>query len=134
MRKIWLLIAAVALVALLAACSLLSPKTTIDQCVANFMSDINSSDRSNVYTNLDLTSSMYAGVKSATFWDILFPAAGIPYSLAGQSTSGSVVSATINSSYATFTGGLPISFTMDTDATGNAVIHSISLNGTSVFY
>jgi hypothetical protein len=132
MKRIRLVLAALALALLFSTCQL--PTTTIDECIDSFMSDINSNDRSEVYKNLDSSSSKYAQAITHTYWDALFPLAGITYTLSSRSTSGHTVSATINSTYATFVGGLAISFDMSEDSTGNAVINSITLSGVSIFY
>ena len=129
MRKLWILIAALAVVALFATCSLLT-KTTIDDCINNFMGDING-DHGSVYKNLDSSSTLYAEALTAAYWDIPFPSSD-SYSLSGRSTSGSTVTATLSSG-TLYSGGVSIVFTMSTDATGNAVIHSITVAGIPIF-
>jgi hypothetical protein len=134
MRKIWILAAAVVLAALFATCSLFGSKTSIDQCITNFMSDINSADRSQVYTTLDSASGQYGGAKTASYWDTRFPVAEVPtYTLSAKNTSASPATATITSSY-TFTGGYPIIFVMSTDNGGNAVINSITITGPGTIF
>lgn len=130
MKKLWILLAAVALAALLAACSLLPTTTSIDTCVSNFMSALNSSDRSSLYTNLDSSASQYNAVKAASYWNTKFPT-GESYSLTGQTTAGTTVTATIKSTV-TYAGNTII-FVMTTDSSGNYVIHSITLNGSLIF-
>jgi hypothetical protein len=130
MKKLWMLAVVVAAVALFATCSLL--KVSIDECISNFMSDINSSDRSNVYTTLDSSTPKYnTGGKAASYWDGYSPV-GYSYTLVGKTTSGSSVDATISSP-----GGIDNSWTihfgMSTDSDGNAVISTIILNGNPIF-
>jgi hypothetical protein len=116
MKKSAIALAALALAFLFSTCA---PKTTtIDECISNFMSDINSIDRSNVYTNLDSSSTAYSLAKAASYWDSQFPTADIPYSLSGQSTVGSVVSATVNTANLVW-GGQTIYFVMSED--GNVI-------------
>jgi hypothetical protein len=131
MKKLWMLMAAIAVMALFSTCSLTTSKTTIDQCISNFMSDLNGNQAS-IYTNLDSSSQLYAEASAATYWNSFFPSSDT-YTLSNKSTSGETVTATIYSAtlYAT---GASIVFTMSTDATGNAVIQSISLIGTPIFY
>lgn len=132
MKKLWILLAAIAVAVLFSNCNLLSPKTSIDQCISNFMNDLNSSQGS-VYTSLDSTSAKYGVATSALYWNAIF-APGNTYTLSNQSTSGSTVTATLSSSTnLLYSSGVSIVFTMSTDLTGNAVIHAISLNGTSIF-
>lgn len=136
MKKLFILAAAVALVVLFAACSgLFGSKTTIDQCISNFMMDINSSDRSQVYTNLDPNAGQYGtGGKLSSFWETRFPVAEIPsYTLTNKSTSASPATATITSSV-TYAGGYPITFVMTTDSNGNAVINSIAITGIGTIF
>jgi hypothetical protein len=131
MKKLWILpiglVVAIIAAALFAGCSLPQTKTSVDDCINNFMSDLNSSDRSNVYTNLDSTSLMYSQVKTATYWNSIFPT-GYTYTLSNKSTSGSTVTATLSSSYTLYSSGVPITFIMSTDLNGNAVIHSITIS------
>jgi hypothetical protein len=135
MKKLRILAAIAALAALFAACSLLAPKTSIDDCINNFMSALNSGNRSNLYTNLDSNSSQYNAAKTATYWDIVFATSGDPYTLSNRSTSGSTVTATITSpTNALYSSGASISFVMSTDGSGNAVIHSITVAGILLFY
>ncbi len=131
MKKLWILLAAIAVAVLFSNCNLLSPKTSISDRINQFIKDINDSSRSNVSSDLDITSLAYSQV-TASYWNTLFPTAGIPYSLS-STPSASGVTTTINSSYASYVGGLPIIFGMGTDISGNAVIHSITLNGASIF-
>jgi hypothetical protein len=54
MKKLGIILTALALAALVTTCK---PATvSIDECIDNFMSDINSADRSGVYENLDSSS------------------------------------------------------------------------------
>jgi hypothetical protein len=131
MKKLWILAAVVVFVALFSTCSLNS-KTSISQCISNFMSDING-NQANVYTNLDPTSAMYSLVKSAAYWNLLFPC-GYTYTLTNENIAGSTVTGTLTSNYSLYSSGVSISFTMSTDGSGNAVIHSITLGGSSTIY
>jgi hypothetical protein len=133
MKKLWILLAAIAVAVLFSNCNLVSPKTSIDQCISNFMNDINS-NQGNAYTTLDNTSSYYGEVAALpTYWNTWFPS-GNSYTLTNQSTSGSTVTATLSSSTnPVYSSGVSIVFTMSTDITGNAVIHAISLHGLSIF-
>jgi len=134
MKKLSIVLAVLTLALLFSTCKTDNP-TTIDECISNFMSDINSSDRSGVYKNLDSTAGMYAGAVAETLWNTYFPKSGITYTLSNQSTSGSTVSATLTSTtYFTYSAGVPLSFGMGEDSNKNAVISTISLNGTKFFY
>jgi hypothetical protein len=130
MKKLWILAAAVAIAALFAACGALA-KTSVDDCISNFMSDLNSGDRSNVYTNLDSSSSEYAEAKTALYWDLLFHK-GETYTLSNRSANGTTVTGAFSST-TTYAGSwdYTLVFVMATDPLGNAVIHSITLNGVS---
>jgi hypothetical protein len=132
MKKLWLpLLAALALVALFSSCQLATTpaKTTVDGCIDSFMSALNSSDRSNLYQNLDSASGQYAEAKTAIYWDTKFKVSET-YTLSGRSTSGTTVTGTFSSTI-TYTGYwiYTLVFVMATDSDGNAVIHSITLNG-----
>jgi hypothetical protein len=129
MKRIRLVLAALALALLFSTCQL--PTTTIDECIDSFMSDINSNDRSEVYKNLDSDSGEYAAAVAAHFWDIVFIKAGIPYSLTSRSTSGNTVSAYITA--ADLSMAAPIVFGMSEDSAGNAVIHSIKIDTAYIF-
>jgi PBP1b-binding outer membrane lipoprotein LpoB len=131
MKKIAIVVAVLAAVLLFSTCS--KPTISIDECISNFMSDINSSDRSNVYTNLDSSSAMYNLVKTHSYWDTEFDPIGIPYSLSGNSTVGSVVSATVNTTNATWNTHT-IQFVMNEDSDKNAVIHSIAMDSSTTIY
>jgi hypothetical protein len=131
MKKLWILLAAIAVAVLFSNCNLPGAKTSISDRINQFMKDINDSSRSNVSSDLDITSLAYSQV-TASYWNTPFPTAGIPYSLS-STPSTSDVTTTINSSYALFVGGLPIIFGMATDISGNAVIHSITLGGAKIF-
>jgi len=73
MKKLWILLAAIAVAVLFSNCNLVSPKTSIDQCISNFMNDINS-NQGNAYTTLDNTSSYYGEVAALpTYWNTWFP-------------------------------------------------------------
>jgi hypothetical protein len=128
MKKISIFLAVLALALLFSTCKKDNP-TTIDECISNFMSDINSTDRSGVYKNLYSGSSKYAEAVTAAYWNALLPTSGITYTLSGQSTSGSTVTAMISSTYS-FGSGVPISFGMNTDSSDNAVISSIAITCT----
>lgn len=128
------LVAALISASLFAGCSLFESKTSVDDCINSFMSYLNSSDRSNLYTTLDSSSSQYSQAKTATYWGIPFPASEAgSYALSGKSTNGNTVTAAITSStlYAT---SRSIIFVMSTDSSGNAVIHSITVGGSPIFY
>lgn len=131
MKKIWIVLLVVALVALLSTCSLLGTKTSISQCISNFMTDINGNPGS-VYTNLDPTSGQYSLATTSTYWTTIF-SSSYSYTLNGENIAGSSVTGTINSGNPLYTGGISISFTMSTDGSGNAVIHSITLGTSSSF-
>jgi hypothetical protein len=123
MKKLAIVAAVLALAALFSTCGL--KKTSVDECIDNFMSDINGSDRSQVYTNLDSSSTMYGAARAGGYWNIVLNPIGIPFTLTSRSTSGSVVSATMNSSI--YGGGTPITFDMSEDSAGNAVIATIDM-------
>jgi hypothetical protein len=139
MKRISLTLALVAALALasglLASCDLASlattEETTIDECVTGFMSALNSTDRSTLYTNLDSASSKYAQAKTAAYWDTWFKA-GETYTLSSRTTSGSTVMGSFSST-TTYTGSSTYSmvFSMATDSDGNAVIHSITLSSSA---
>jgi hypothetical protein len=134
MKKILALAAALGLVTLLATCSLFGSKTSIDQCIANFMGDINNTDRSNVYTTLDSSSGQYSQAKTPSFWDSHFPTVDAgSYALSNKNTSGNPATATITSNTYYGSSGSPIVFGMSTDSSGNAVIHSITIASTTIF-
>jgi len=130
MKKLWILAAVVVLVALFSTCSLNS-KTSISQCISNFMSDINGNPGS-VYTNLDPTSGQYGLATTATYWTTIF-SPSYSYTLNNENIAGSTVTGTIISGNPLYTGGISISFTMSTDGSGNAVIHSITLGTSTIF-
>jgi hypothetical protein len=134
LRILAALAAVLAISALVASCSF-SSKISNDECIANFMSALNGSDRSTVYTNLDSASSLYTAAKLALYWNTFFPV-GETYTLSGKSTSGSTVTGTFSSTttYTATFGNITdmvwtMAFTMSTDSSGNAVIHKIDLAG-----
>jgi hypothetical protein len=127
MKKLWVLLAAVALAALLAACAALATKTSINDCVSGFMSDVNSGNYGNLYTHLDSSAGKYNQAKTPSYWSkAVFPS-GETYTLTNQVTVGSQVTATLNSGV-TYS-GVTITFGMATDSDSNAVINSISITG-----
>jgi hypothetical protein len=133
MKKISIVLAILALALLFSTCK---PATTsVDECIDNFLADLNSTDRSGVYKNLDSDAQMYAAARVAAVWDNYFPTSGIPYSLTNRSKSGNTVSATFSSAtYLLYKNGVLISFGMGEDSDGNAVISTIALSGTQVYY
>jgi hypothetical protein len=73
--RVVFLFAALALIVLLgfAGCGLLS--VTIEQRISQFVEALNAADRSQVYTNFSsMDTQDYDSIKSATYWDIPFPA------------------------------------------------------------
>jgi hypothetical protein len=124
MKKLWILVVVVAAVALFATCSLV--KVSIDECISNFMSDVNSGNYSNLYTHLDSSSSKYDAAKKGTFWSSYFPSSDT-YTLSSQSTVGNTVTATLTSNYL-YTSANTIVFGMTKDSNGDYVISSISIN------
>lgn len=126
MKKILILLAIVALVALLATCgNLFKTPTSINDCITSFMKDINSSDRSNVYTNLDSGSNLYSEAKTSLYWSAIFPT-GETYTLGTITPIASTVTTTITSGV-TYPGGYQIIFVMAQDSDKNYVIHSITI-------
>jgi PBP1b-binding outer membrane lipoprotein LpoB len=135
MKKISIILAVLALALLLSTCKEVTSTTSVDECISNFMDDINSTDRSGIYKNLDPAAAMYAGAVTSTLWDTYFPTKGITYTLSNQSTSGGTVTATLSSTtYALYSGGVSISFGMGENSKGDAVISTIGLSGTNFFY
>jgi hypothetical protein len=134
MKKAFAIILAVAAMAVLfSTCKKEAEPTTVDECISNFMDDINSTDRSEVYENLDSGSAQYNEAKATIFWDYaLFPTTQIPYSLSSQSESGSTVSANLTSNGGLYS-GTSIVFTMGEDSDKNAVISKITISGTVRF-
>ena len=126
-----LLVAALAI--LLSACK--QSTTSVDDCLAGFMVDINNADRSALYKNLDSASSMYGQVKAdPSYWNTYFPVSGISYALSGTNADGNFVDAVITSTNdASFAGGLPIVFETSTDSDKNAVIYSITFKNIPIF-
>jgi hypothetical protein len=128
MKKLGILAIVVAIAALFAACSALMPKTSIDDCINNFMSDVNGNQGA-IYNNLDPAAAKYSEAKAASYWNVYFGSG--PYSLSNQYTVGSTVTANIS-------GGAypsaPITFTMSTDSSGNAVISSIYITGPGLIF
>jgi hypothetical protein len=131
MKKSLAVFLSIAALALLFSTCAKKSTTSNSECISNFMSDINSADRSGVYNNLDSNSSKYNQAKVASYWNSQFPTQDMPYTLSGQS-SGNPIYATLSSSNGLYNGN-PIIFGMASDSDGNAVISSISLNGTSIF-
>lgn len=135
MKKLRLTLALAAALALvsciLASCDFgaTTAARTIDECVTSFMSALNSTDRSSLYTNLDSASSKYSQAKTAAYWDTLFKV-GETYTLSSRTTSGSTVTGGFSST-TTYAGTYSYSlvFEMATDSAGDAVIHSITLKG-----
>jgi hypothetical protein len=126
------LVAAIALVSsLLASCDFgaATKARTIDECVTGFMSALNSTERSTLYTYLDSASSKYAQAKTAVYWDTLFKV-GETYTLSSRTTSVSTLTGSFSST-TTYSGTYSYSlvFEMATDSSGDAVIHSITLKG-----
>jgi|GEM_PF-6943822 len=135
MKKIAYLVVAVVALALLFSTCKKESTTSDDECVGNFMDDINSADRSGVYRNLDSGASKYNQAKTPAFWDALLPPAGISYSLSGKYQASNYIYATLKSSsgYATYASGVPIIFTMGDDSDKNAVISAISISSAPIF-
>jgi hypothetical protein len=79
-----LLIAAIGWLSYLTGCSLLG--VSVDDRVMQFVSDINDSDRSQVYLNFHPDILDYSGIQVAAFWDGHFPYANAPYSISALST------------------------------------------------
>jgi hypothetical protein len=128
MKKMSIVLAVLALALLFSTCSKATDNpTTIDECISSFMSDINSSDRSGVYKNLNSSSADYGEAATAAYWDLYFPQKEIPFTLSGQVDSGSTVTASITSSTsATYPSGSTLTFTMGEDSSKNAVISTLT--------
>jgi predicted PurR-regulated permease PerM len=125
MKRIWILLAAVALVFLLATCSLFTSTKSIGDTVNQFLADLNSSDRSSVYTNLDPNASLYNSAKAAVYWNALFPK-GEVYKLAGITPIANTVTTTLSST-TTYASGYQIVFVMVQDSSKNYLISSITI-------
>lgn len=120
-----------ALAALFSTCKQAASTTSIDECISSFMSDINSTDRSGVYKNLDSSAAAYnTGAKTSLYWNTFFPTSDISYSLSGKTTAGNYVYATITGTGVVF-GSKSIVFVMSEDSDGNAQIRSIAFTSPS---
>jgi hypothetical protein len=127
MKKISIVLAILALALLLSTCAQKTSPTTIDECISSFMKDINSTDRSGVYKNLNPSSAKYAQASYAVYWGVFFPIAEIPYTVSSQSTSGSTVTASVTSATGvTYPTGTTLTFVMGEDSDKNAVISTIT--------
>lgn len=129
-RKLVVVFILVAL-ALLGSCDFFGNTVTMDQCVSNFMSAINT-DKASVYKSLDSDSSFYNLALSASYWDSYFPSGYRPFTFSGQSTSGNRVSATLNAGVLYI--NTPVYFDMVQDLKGNYVISTVTVNGSAIFY
>jgi hypothetical protein len=129
-RILTIALAALAMTLIFSTCK--PPVTSVNDCLDSFMDDISSTDRSEVYKNLDSDATAYNIVKAASYWEFYFPVAEVPYTLSGRSQSGDYVQATISSSGVGF-GTKTIIFTMSEDSDGNALIRQIVLGGVGVY-
>ncbi len=128
MKRALLIIAAIAALYLVMSCAIVKP-VTIDECISNFMSDVNN-DHSSVYKNLSTSSVKYAQAVPAAYWDIVFPP-GYSYALSGQSTAGSTVTASLSGG--SLYPGSNIVFTMTQNLDKDYVISSITIASISYF-
>jgi hypothetical protein len=126
MKKALTIILAVATMAVLfSTCK--QATTSVDDCISNFMDDINSQDRSGVYESLDPNAAQYNQAKTAIYWGVFFPVGEIPYTMSNISKSGSTVTASVTSSTGvTYPAGSTLTFAMGEDSDKNAVISSIT--------
>jgi hypothetical protein len=121
MKRALLIIAALAALWFVTSCSLTNP-VTIDECISNFVSDLNG-DHASVYRSLSATASEYTQARAALYWDTLFPSSST-YTVGALSTSGSTVTAPFSGgSY----NGSTITFTMTQSLNKDYVISAITI-------
>ena len=92
-----LLVAAVGWLSYLSGCSLLG--VSVEDRVAQFVSDLNDSDRSNMYLNFRPGINDYIGIQDPAYWDSLLDYLDAPYSETGLASGDpSNVTFTLNDS------------------------------------
>jgi hypothetical protein len=133
-KSLLALLAIVTLALLFSTCKTeeTSDPVTVDECIDNFMSAINSSDRSDLYECLSPKGDKYNEAKAASYWETYFPV-GETYKLSGESkdlndNDSGFVDATITSG-TTYDGGYNITFGMTKDSDDNSVMSSIYIAG-----
>jgi|GEM_PF-6083598 hypothetical protein len=138
MKKLWIVLAALALTALVVTCSLANSTVSESSCINSFVSDVDSNNFGSLYNTLDQNSSYYSEAKSAAYWTggtgspgggTIFPSTENYTITSVNIVSTNTVTATLNSSSSILYNGVTITFSMTTDASGNYVIQTIVISG-----
>ena len=127
-----LLAAVIGAILIVAGCDLLGTQMTIEQRIEAFESEINLTNRSEVYTHTHPDAQNHQGARLSTYWNTILPTADRPYTITIVDTDNVVVTASISGSGGQYN-NTPIVFEMKEDGLANWKILIITIGDTVVF-